>query len=99
MTRLWNPTAIIDRLTWIWAQENPDGPTALRKGLAQKHMQCRDFRCVATSSDGDVVGYAYGKYQGQGTGLSMPGVTASAGAHDLIADWKDREKSPDVAMC
>jgi hypothetical protein len=56
---------------------DPGGRAALRKGLAQKHTQCKDLRCVTASDDG-LVGYAYGMYEVHGTGFSMPRETALA---------------------
>ena len=90
--------AMVDRLTWIWLQENPDGPAGVRKELAGELIRRRGFRCITASSDGNVIGYVYGLYEGQGAGLSGQGRTASIGSHDLIDEWKDTEKSPGVPL-
>ena len=90
--------AMIDRLTWIWAQKHPDGPAEVRKELAGELTKRRGFRCLTANSDGNVIGYVYGMYEGQGAGLSELGGTASIGSHDLITERKDTEKSPGVPL-
>jgi ribosomal protein S18 acetylase RimI-like enzyme len=90
--------AMIDRLTWIWVQENPGGPAEVRRELAGELTKRRGFRCVTASSDGNVIAYAYGMYEGQGVGLSEHGRTASIGSHDLITEWMHAEKSPGVPL-
>lgn len=78
---------IIDRLIRIWAQENPAGDSEYRKRLALRHAACDGFRCFTATSDGEIVGYAYGMYNGQGTGLNGPGKISSIGSHDLLNEW------------
>jgi hypothetical protein len=77
--------AIIDRLVWIWAQQCPDGDVGLRRRLAVRHTGCNGFRCFTASSEDVIIGYAYGMYEGQGTGLGEPGKVISLGSHDLLA--------------
>jgi len=83
--------AMIDRLIWIWAQESPDGDVGLRRNLALRHTGCNGFRCFTASSEDVIIGYAYGMYNGQGTGLGEPGNVISLGSHDLLAELIARE--------
>ena|SRR5438067_1320801 len=83
--------AMIDRLIWIWAQESPDGDVGLRRNLALRHTGCNEFRCFTSGSHDAVIGYAYGMYDGQGTGLGGPGNVISLGSHDLLAELIARE--------
>ncbi len=87
---------MIDRLIWIWAQESPDGDVDLRTRLALRHTGCNGFRCFTASSDDVVIGYAYGMYDGQGTGLGEPGNVISLGSHDLLAELIARENEDGV---
>jgi GNAT superfamily N-acetyltransferase len=83
--------AMIDRLIWIWAQGSPNGDAGLRRRLALRHTGCKGFRCLTASSDDAIIGYAYGMYDGQGTGLGEPGSVISLGSHDLLAELIARE--------
>jgi ribosomal protein S18 acetylase RimI-like enzyme len=78
---------IIDQLIRIWAEENPAGNADHRKRLALRHTACDGFRCFAVACGGDVVGFAYGMYNGQGTGLNGPEQVSSLGSHDLLDEW------------
>jgi ribosomal protein S18 acetylase RimI-like enzyme len=77
---------MIDGLIWIWAQETPNGDVGLRRRLALRHTGCKGFRCLTASSDDVIIGYAYGMYNGEDTGLGEPGSVISLGSHDLLAE-------------
>ncbi len=78
---------IVDQLIQIWAEENPAEDAGYRKRLALRHTACDGFRCFTATCDGDIVGYVYGMYNGQGTGLNGPGKVSSVGSHDLLDEW------------
>lgn len=82
--------AMVDRLIWIWAQESPNGDVGLRRRLALRQTGCKGFRCLTASSDDAIIGYAYGMYNGRGTGVE-PGSVISLGSHDLLAELIARE--------
>jgi ribosomal protein S18 acetylase RimI-like enzyme len=87
---------MIDRLIWIWAQGSPEVDLALRRRLALRHTGCKGFCCLTASSDDAVIGYAYGMYDGQGTGLGEPGNVISLGSHDLLAELIARQAEDGV---
>lgn len=78
---------IIDQLIRIWAEEHPAEDADYRQRLALRHTACDGFRCFTATCDGEIVGYAYGMYNGQGTGLNGPGKVSSVGSHDLLDEW------------
>jgi len=44
------------------------------------------FRYFTASSDDAIIGYVYGIYNGQSTGLGEPGNVIFLGSHDLLAE-------------
>ncbi len=78
---------IIDQLIRIWGEEYAAEDADYRKRLALRHTACDGFRCVTATCGGEIVGYAYGMYNGQGTGLNGPRKVSSVGSHDLLEEW------------
>jgi len=83
-------TEITGQLIRIWAEGNPGGDPEYRKSLALRHTACDGFRCFTATSDSEIAGYAYGMYNGQGTGLNEPGNVRSVGSHDLLSEWTSK---------
>ena len=81
---------MLDRLLWIWEQGS-SGDVGVRGRLALRHTGCRGFRCFTASSDDAVIGFAYGMYDGRGSGLGEPEDPISLGSHDLLAELIARE--------
>jgi len=75
---------MIDTLIRIWAEEHPAEDADYRRRLAMRHTACDGFRCFTATCDDQIVGFAYGMYNSQGTGLNGPGQVSSVGALDLV---------------
>ena len=78
---------MINQLIRIRAEQNPTEDADYRKRLALRHAACDGFRCFTATCDGEIVGYAYGMYNGQGSALNGPGQVSSVGSHDLLEEW------------
>lgn len=59
------------------------GDQAIREQLLVQHLRCRGFRAFSACHNNRPIGFAYGIYDGQGTGRRLDRVV-SIGSHDLI---------------
>lgn len=89
---------ILDQLSAIWAQNNPDKDPVSRKQIALRHAGGRGFRCCTTSTGSTIVAYAYGLYHtpGMRVVLDPTGTKATPfiGSHDLIIDQEMKKLPP-----
>ena len=71
-----------DRLAHIWAQaqDSVSAPDILqRQQQIERHSLCLGFRCFAATYADEIIGFTFGMYHGEGTGLG-----GSEGAHDRL---------------
>jgi GNAT superfamily N-acetyltransferase len=79
--------AFVAELNVIWriyveAKQEPPNLEVMRR-----HTRCRGFRCLTACHDGAIIGFAYGMYDGQGTGQGLQGVPPSRGSQDLLEQF------------